>query len=1332
MSDVLVSVGRVAASAVAPGWGPLLYDTAQNLISGPGTQQVGSRLTELQLMRSSEGATIARVFGTARVGGHLIWADSVREHSYVTGGGKGTRAKSRRQFSYTLTFAVALCEGPIKGVGRIWADGVVLNSSDYEWRVHLGTETQEIDTRIASEERGRAPAYRGLAYVVFDDFNFTRFGNRIPQLNFEVFRAEDNLANEIQAMALLPGGEFAHDTQLQVVQARPGGPKQNYADNAHVESGASDWTLALDNMQAQCPQCAWVALRVHWFGDDLRLSHCRLQPRVETRAKTTLPAESQWKVAGLTRATASIVPLDPQGRPLFVGTPSDASLRRAIVDLKARGLKIMFYPDIVMDAPKSAAQDPHGRTAPLRFAWRGDVTCNPAPGRPGTVDKSAAGEAQLRRFVTGRDAKNVRINAWSLETMIVHYAKLCAAAGGVDAFLLGSQLLGASRVRNAAGGYPFATHLVALGQLVRTHLPTAQLSYAAHPNEYSAYRPPNEPTTMRFPLDEFWGDAQTAFVGLDAFFPLSDWREEERHADADLAPGPHDFAYLRSNVAGGEGYDWVYADEEARRTQTRTPAEIGVPRNVLPLFSFLVNWWYLDHFDDFGTEVQGLSTRIIPPEVLRRQTAWRAKSKPIWLTSLGCPAVDKGSNQPDAVPHRGNPGLRPRYSNGQRDDFIQRQYLRAFISYWKELQDDYLFVFDPTYDWIFETPEGRRITYPRPPPQSIPKPYTRDILPISKFFVLGWDVRPFPAFPNLTQAWPDALDWRTGYALNGRLSQAQLSDMLSQLSHGEIRGAQSERVSANGDDRLPGYLIDHAESPVGALRPLLRAFFLETVPDGTGFRAIYRGHLPIKKVEAQDILIDGDSSGMEVQYADAASLPTALKLFYFNYELDCAPGMVEARMERNPYRTVQMEWPLVLRPQQARQIADKLLQEIRAARETLRLSLPPTYMALDVGDVMQLEDKFWRILRITDRGALEVEAVRHLPQIYEREPTAARVQRQLEVKSADPAAMDAAADDAPPPEGGDEGAVRLSGPLQLHVLDLPQLGFGPAGMPLVAAASNPWPQDAMIAPVPPIWATALGAPTPMGETASPLERGPSGRWDYAARLEVSMRHGELESRPMADVLGGENCLAVRTPDGWEVLQFVYAELIAPQLYRLTSLLRGQYGSDAVMAETLPPGAPAVLLQPSLTPLAQNMEQLREHMLLRYGEGAHEDSARFWTELRFQPARVGLKPLAPVHARAAPLANGDVRISWIRRSRAHGDYWDAAVPLGEAREAYQLTVWRGAARVRTVRVGAPTWLYPRAELAADLGTAPALEVEIAQIGDAGQPGYSVRVRFVPRP
>ena len=115
--------------------------------------------------------------------------------------------------------AVALCEGPITGIGRIWADGKPMSLDGVTMRVHLGGEDQDPDPFIAAKMgAANTPAYRGTAYVVFEEMPLERYGNRLPQLSFEVFRPIlDGKSAEslVRAVTLIPAsGEFAYATEV--------------------------------------------------------------------------------------------------------------------------------------------------------------------------------------------------------------------------------------------------------------------------------------------------------------------------------------------------------------------------------------------------------------------------------------------------------------------------------------------------------------------------------------------------------------------------------------------------------------------------------------------------------------------------------------------------------------------------------------------------------------------------------------------------------------------------------------------------------------------------------------------------------------------------------------------------------------------------------------------------------------------------------------------------------------------------------------------------------------------------------------------------------------
>src|SRR5262249_40416525 len=161
------------------------------------------------------------------------------------------------------------------------------------------------------------------------------FGNRIPQLTFEVTRPVGKLEKMVRGVTLIPGTtEFGYEPAT-VVQVM--GPGQTAPENRHVAYAASDVNASLDELQAVCPNLERVAIVVAWFGSDLRAGHCVLQPGIDNREKSTHGAT--WSVAGLDRSTAHLVS-SVDGRPAFGGTPSDESVAHLIGELRSRGIKV--------------------------------------------------------------------------------------------------------------------------------------------------------------------------------------------------------------------------------------------------------------------------------------------------------------------------------------------------------------------------------------------------------------------------------------------------------------------------------------------------------------------------------------------------------------------------------------------------------------------------------------------------------------------------------------------------------------------------------------------------------------------------------------------------------------------------------------------------------------------------------------------------------------------------------------------------------------------------------------------------------------------------------
>jgi hypothetical protein len=435
----------------------------------PGQRFEGPRLDTLRVTSSTEGAVIPRLYGRMRIGGNIVWATDFREETRTTrqGGGKGGGPSVRTtEYLYYASFAVALCEGPITGIGRVWADGKPMDLAGVTWRCYPGDEAQQADPFMAAKMgAATTPAYRGTAYVVFEELPLERFGNRLPQVSFEVFRplADPDTAEGLtRAVTMIPAsGEFTYATQTIRKQAGSG---RTVAENLNAIAETPDMVVALDRLQAMAPKVESVSLVVAWFGDDLRAGHCKVRPGVEVPEKQSSPRS--WSVNGVGRSSAYVVSTDAEGRPIYGGTPADFAVVQAIKEMKARGLRVTFYPFILMDVPGgNTLPNPYSDNASEigqpAFPWRGRITCSPAAGFAGSIDKTATASAQVAALFGSAQVSSFAVSGesvswtgasgeWGLRRMILHYAHLCKAAGGVDAFLIGSEMRGLTTIRSGA------------------------------------------------------------------------------------------------------------------------------------------------------------------------------------------------------------------------------------------------------------------------------------------------------------------------------------------------------------------------------------------------------------------------------------------------------------------------------------------------------------------------------------------------------------------------------------------------------------------------------------------------------------------------------------------------------------------------------------------------------------------------------------------------------------------------------------------------------------------------------------------------------------------
>jgi hypothetical protein len=604
----------------------------------------GPRLSDLQVQSSAYGEFISQIFGTVRVAGNVIWSRPIKESANVTnvnsGGGKGSAGKVVKQtetrYSYSVSLAIAICEGTIDDVLRIWADTKLIDPANYSisYRVYKGTESQNPDSVIESFEGvGKSPAYRGIAYVVFEDFQLAEFGNRIPNFTFEVKKSYKNSFSEysaeelVKCITLIPGcGEFVYDTQVQRKVlgsqfAGESGPdifiqsgKQKRI-NRNTYRSKADVILALDDMQKTFPNLEYVSIVCAWFGTAMTAGNCRVLPGIEQRTGiTTTP--STWNVGAYNRSNAMLLSRDENDRPNYGGTPSDSSILNLVTELKSRGLKIMFYPMLFMDLPGKP--------------WRGYITDAPA---------------NIATFFN---------HAQGYNNFILHYANLLK--NKVEAFVIGSEFKSLTSVKNSSNQFPAVTQLVSLAASVKAVMGSStKITYAADWSEYHSI-------DGWYNLDPLWASPNIDMIGIDAYFPLTDEPQN----------GNYDLQKTINGWTSGEGYNWYYTDAE--RTEKAALAPQYAWKNIQ-------HWWSNTHTN---------------PDA--NATEWVPESKKIWFTEYGFPSADGATNQPNVFYNPDSvSGALPYHSKGLIDYQAQRLGVEATELKWADsnmVENKFLWCFD--------------------------------------------------------------------------------------------------------------------------------------------------------------------------------------------------------------------------------------------------------------------------------------------------------------------------------------------------------------------------------------------------------------------------------------------------------------------------------------------------------------------------------------------------------------------------------------------------------------------------------------------------------------
>lgn len=185
--------------------GLLARKPLQRLFTVDLPNQVGPRLEDTSATPIGYGQSINYVKGLRRVTATVIHqfplVETVNEEKVESGGKGGSTSYNSTTYTYSATFAVMICAQRIQGVRRIWLNSKLFyenrpfmsgdiaqarDAAQAKFNIYNGTTTQAPDPILQARLGNRTPAYRGRAYIVFDDLQLEEFGNRVPVVDVEV------------------------------------------------------------------------------------------------------------------------------------------------------------------------------------------------------------------------------------------------------------------------------------------------------------------------------------------------------------------------------------------------------------------------------------------------------------------------------------------------------------------------------------------------------------------------------------------------------------------------------------------------------------------------------------------------------------------------------------------------------------------------------------------------------------------------------------------------------------------------------------------------------------------------------------------------------------------------------------------------------------------------------------------------------------------------------------------------------------------------------------------------------------------------------------------
>jgi hypothetical protein len=145
----------------------------------------------LQFQTSQQGGAIPLVYGTTRLTGNLLEYDDFKATPASKTGGKGKGGGGGKgggqQYTYSASFIMGMCQGPVASMGTVWWDKNITTLSALAnlSTINLGDDSQDADPFWVTNHPAKALSYSGTANFTCDNYQLG-YTATLPNFSVEI------------------------------------------------------------------------------------------------------------------------------------------------------------------------------------------------------------------------------------------------------------------------------------------------------------------------------------------------------------------------------------------------------------------------------------------------------------------------------------------------------------------------------------------------------------------------------------------------------------------------------------------------------------------------------------------------------------------------------------------------------------------------------------------------------------------------------------------------------------------------------------------------------------------------------------------------------------------------------------------------------------------------------------------------------------------------------------------------------------------------------------------------------------------------------------------